>query len=46
MLRDADGVEDFLSFENVRDVDAILQMSQATPDRQADNTQAPQGRLN
>ncbi len=50
MLRGDDGVEDFLSFENVRDVDAILQMSQTTPasipERQADNTQATQELLN
>lgn len=35
MLRDDDGVEDFLSFENVRDVDSILQMSQASPGEHA-----------
>jgi len=50
MLRDDNGVEDFLSFENVRDVDAILQMSQASPaqiaDRQAENTEATEKRLN
>ena len=50
MLRDDDGVEDFLSFENVRDVDAILQMSQASPaaipDRQADKELSSEKRLN
>ena len=30
MLKGEDGVQDFLSFENVRDVDAILQMSAET----------------
>jgi hypothetical protein len=45
MLRDDEGVEDFLSFENVRDVDAILQMSQA-PDRQAANTSSTPQSLN
>ncbi len=42
MLTGDNGVEDFLSFENVRDVDAILQMSVVSPpetaDRQASNT--------
>ena len=50
MLRDDDGVEDFLSFENVRDVDAILQMSQAPPtsvaDRDAANPKAKEKSLN
>ena len=46
MLRDDNGVEDFLSFENVRDVDSILQMSQASPaDRQADKTLPSEKRL-
>lgn len=50
MLRDDNGVEDFLSFENVRDVDAILQMSQTSPpataDRQAANTKSTGKKLN
>ena len=45
MLRDDNGVEDFLSFENVRDVDAILQMSQVAPDRQATKTLPTDTRL-
>ena len=31
MLKDESGANDFLSFENMRDVDAILQMSSTTP---------------
>ena len=40
MLRDDNGVEDFLSFENVRDVDSILQMSQTSTAAIADGRTA------
>jgi len=46
MLRDDNGVEDFLSFENVADVDSILQMSQSPPDRQASNKPQTEKNLN
>ena len=50
VLRGENGIEDFLSFENARDVDAILQMSEVSPeeaaDRQASNTLPSDQRLN
>jgi len=50
MLRDDNGVEDFLSFENVRDVDSILQMSQtsstAIADRRTGNSLPAEKSLN
>lgn len=53
MLKIDDQTQDFLSFENARDVDAILQMSgdsnlpqDKAPSRQASRTTNPQTRLN